>query len=65
MDYLLLDFHFRFPSQMIGPYHLQMTTLCTCSMIEFACGLMFVTCSWFGFNDAIVTHFLTCVLICL
>jgi hypothetical protein len=25
-------------------------------MIEFACGLMVTTCSWFGFNAIIVTH---------
>jgi hypothetical protein len=25
-------------------------------MIAFACGLMIVTCSWFGFNTIIVTH---------
>jgi hypothetical protein len=27
-------------------------------MIAFACGLMVVTCSWFGFNAIIVTHLL-------
>jgi hypothetical protein len=58
MDYLLilLDFHDCFPSQMIWPYHWHPTTLCTRSMIAFACGLMVVSCSWFGFNAIIVFH---------
>jgi hypothetical protein len=60
MDYLvvLLDFHdcFDFLSQIIWAYHWQTTTLCTRSMIAFACAWMVVTCSWFGFNAIIVTH---------
>jgi hypothetical protein len=44
MDYLLvlLDFHDCFPSQMIWTCHWQTTTLCTRSMIAFACGLWLV-----------------------
>jgi hypothetical protein len=30
--------------------------LCTRSMIAFACVVLVVTCSWFGFNAIIVTH---------
>jgi hypothetical protein len=39
---LLLDFHDCFPSQMIWACHWQMLSLCTCSMIAFACGLWLV-----------------------
>jgi hypothetical protein len=58
MDYLLvlLDFHDCFPSQMIWDYHWQLTTLCTRSMIAFACAWMVVICSWFGLNAIIVLH---------
>jgi hypothetical protein len=58
MDYLLviLEFHDCFSSQMISACHLQQFILCTRSMIAFACGLLIVTCSWFGFNAIIVTH---------
>jgi hypothetical protein len=41
---------------MIWACHWQTTTLCTCSMIAFACGWYVVTCSWFGFNSIIVIH---------
>jgi hypothetical protein len=62
MDYLLvlLDFQDCFPSQMIWAYHWQYTTLCTRSMIAFACVMFVVTCSWFGVNTIIVlnTHLL-------
>jgi hypothetical protein len=37
---------------------MSLTTLCTRSMIAYACRLMVVTCSWFGFNGIIVTHLL-------
>jgi hypothetical protein len=43
---------------MIWEYHLQLITLCTRSMIAFACGWYVVTCSWFGFNAIIITHLL-------
>jgi hypothetical protein len=43
---------------MIWACHWQPSTLCTRSMIAFACGVMVVTCSWFGFNAIIVTHLL-------
>jgi hypothetical protein len=33
-----------------------MTTLCTHSMITFACVVLVVTCSCFGFNAIIVLH---------
>jgi hypothetical protein len=52
----LLDFHHCFSNQMIWEYQWQLTTLCTRSMIAFACGMKLVTCSWFGFNTIIVTH---------
>jgi hypothetical protein len=35
---------------------MSLATLCTCSMIAFACGWYVVTCSWFGFNAIVVTH---------
>jgi hypothetical protein len=60
MDYLLvlLDFHdcFYFPSKMIWEYDWQFVPMCTHWMIAFACGLLVVTCSWFGFNAIIDTH---------
>jgi hypothetical protein len=58
MDYLLMFLHFHdyFPSQIIWAYHWHTTTLYTCLMIAFACRLMVLTCSWFGFNDIIVLH---------
>jgi hypothetical protein len=60
MDYLLvfLDVHDCFPSQMILVYNCLSPTLCTSSMIAFACEWKVVTCSWFGFNAIIVldTH---------
>jgi hypothetical protein len=60
MDYLLviLDFHYCFPSQMIWSCHWLYATLCTRSMIAYACEWMVVSCSWFGFNAIIVTHLL-------
>jgi hypothetical protein len=35
---------------------MSLTIMCTHSMIAFSCGLMVVTCSWFGFSAIIVTH---------
>jgi hypothetical protein len=58
MDYLLvlLDFHYYFPSQMIWAHHWKVTTLCTRSLIAFACGWYVVTCSLFVCNAIIVLH---------
>jgi hypothetical protein len=41
---------------MIWACHWQLTTLYNWSMIVFTCGLLVVTCSWFGFNAIIVTY---------
>jgi hypothetical protein len=58
MDYLLilLDFHDCFPSQMVWECHWQPCVLA--QIISFACGMLVVTYSWFGFNAIIVlqTH---------
>jgi hypothetical protein len=53
---VLLHFHDYFASQMIWAHNWQLITLCTRSMIAFACGCFVVTCSWFGFNAIIVLH---------
>jgi hypothetical protein len=58
MDYLvvLLYFHDFFSFFKSNNLSVSLPTLCTRSMIAFACGLMVVICSWFGFNAIIVTN---------
>jgi hypothetical protein len=56
MDYLLvlvvLDFMIIFSKS--NDLSMSLTTLCTRSMIAFACAEKVVNCSWFGFNAVIV-----------